>query len=34
MNKQLILSIALVGFVYSFSNKIGKKFWNSKKLKS
>jgi hypothetical protein len=30
MNKQMILSIAFVGFVYSISNKIGKEIWNAK----
>jgi hypothetical protein len=29
-NKELILSIALIGFIYSFSNKIGKDIWNAK----
>ena len=30
MNKNIILSTALIGIVISFSNKIGKDFWNSK----
>ena len=30
MNKDKILGILVVGFVYSFANKIGKDLWNAK----